>query len=54
VSAPEAICSRFEDVRRGEQVGQLIDREEAVVERDVSAEAELDDGIGRSERVRES
>ena len=34
---------RDEDVRRGEQVGQLVDREEAVVELDVVAEIEIDD-----------
>ena len=33
---------RHEHVGRGEQVGELVDREEAVVELDVVAEAELD------------
>ena len=47
VSAPEAICSRFsirrdEHVRRGEQVRELVDREEAVVELDVVAEPEIE------------
>ena len=47
VSAPEAICSavavrRHEDVGRGEQVGQLVDGEEAIVELDVVLEAEVD------------
>ena len=34
---------RHEDVGRGEQVGQLVDREEAVVELDVVVETEVDD-----------
>ena len=33
---------RHEDVGRGEQVGELVDREEAVVELDVLAETELE------------
>ena len=47
VSAPEAICSRLavrrhEHVGRREQVGELVDREEAVVELDVVVEPELE------------
>ena len=47
VSAPDAICSRsrvrrHEDVGRGEQVGDLVDRQEAVVELDVVLEAEVE------------
>ena len=39
---------RDEDVGRGEQVGQLVDGEEAVVELDVVAEAEIDDTAARA------
>ena len=56
VSAPEAICSRLrvrrdEDVRRGEQIGQLVDGEEAIVELDVVAQAEVDDAALEHEAV---
>ena len=56
VSAPDAICSRplvgrDEDVGRGEQVGDLVDGQEAVVELDVVLEAEVEHRLLEREAV---